>query len=432
LETFRLRHFQIEENQYKKLHQQFDSIVLPPDDYNLESDEAQENAFWQCPRINKTRSDLFIRALKLHEAWLVESGFKDTLFAISEILSGKVPLKKDDELLIWQNFFMWIPVVSSTFASIARQFKRVGYKALGWVLIDEAGQAIPQAAVGAIWRGKNIVIVGDPLQIEPVVTIPPPLIYKFAERYLPDNPEKWMPLTTSAQVLADQANCIGAFVENNGQKQWIGCPLRVHRRCIDPMFEISNQIAYMGKMINARVASAEKSKTHTCLGDSCWFDLTGMTVDKQYVEEHGQFILQTFIMLYEEFQGLPSLYIITPFKKIKMKLQEILINLEHWKDLLRPTTKTPTQFSLEKWAREHIGTVHTFQGKEKDAVIFVLGVDHENQGAANWASSKPNLLNVALTRAQNHFYVVGSKELWGQKPYFELLAYSLPVKTVKS
>ena len=49
---------------------------------------------------------------------------------------------------------------------------------------------------------------------------------------------------------------------------------------------------------------------------------------------------------------------------------------------------------------------------------MVLGADRQHLGPAQWASSKPNLLNVAVTRAKRRFFVLGDKALWGKMPYF--------------
>ncbi|WP_131726087.1 AAA domain-containing protein, partial [Acinetobacter baumannii] len=57
-------------------------------------------------------------------------------------------------------------------ASFSRLFAGMGQDSLGWLLIDEAGQATPQSAAGAIWRSKRAILIGDPLQVEPVFTLP--------------------------------------------------------------------------------------------------------------------------------------------------------------------------------------------------------------------------------------------------------------------
>ncbi|MGM7387905.1 AAA domain-containing protein, partial [Acinetobacter baumannii] len=78
------------------------------------------------------------------------------------------------------------------------------------------------------------------------------------------------------------------------------------------------------------------------------------------------------------------------------------------------------------------GTVHTFQGKEADIVFLVLGTakDRTGEGARAWASSSPNLLNVAVTRAKSRLYVIGNVDTWSKMDYFSTLVNILPVKTV--
>jgi superfamily I DNA and/or RNA helicase len=80
---------------------------------------------------------------------------------------------------------------------------------------------------------------------------------------------------------------------------------------------------------------------------------------------------------------------------------------------------------LRAWCNDRIGTVHTFQGKEEQAVIFVLGADHQTEGSASWAAKKPNLLNVAVTRAKRRLYIVGDRSLYRKLPYFSHAAAEL-------
>ena len=124
-------------------------------------------------------------------------------------------------------------------------FSSLGTGSIPWLFVDEAGQAVPQAAAGAIWRSKRAVIVGDPFQIEPVVTIPEQIINNFSRYFGLDKTQ--IHTSLSVQSMADRANPYG-WVTND---TWTGSPLRVHRRCIDPMFSIANEIAYNNMMYNS-------------------------------------------------------------------------------------------------------------------------------------------------------------------------------------
>jgi DNA helicase related protein len=70
--------------------------------------------------------------------------------------------------------------------------------------------------------------------------------------------------------------------------------------------------------------------------------------------------------------------------------------------------------------RIRANTIHTMQGQEAKVVIFILG--GASAGARAWASAKPNLLNVALTRAKEYIYIVGDKDAWGGLNYFSVAA----------
>ncbi|WP_435955417.1 DEAD/DEAH box helicase [Dryocola sp. BD626] len=391
----------------------YPQATFPAAAVDLEEPALQRHAFGQCPELNQARSQLTVKALELHQAWLAnahkELKLYDTLSAIPAAVNGKIA-DKEVAKAAWQLLFMIVPVVSSTFASVAVQFKNFAKEEFGWLFIDEAGQANPQQAVGALWRAKRAVAVGDPLQIEPVFTIPPNFVETIAQAELGAVWKAWSPGAQSVQTLADRVNPYGTRQIAKGI--WLGSPLRVHRRCDDPMFTLANAIAYNNKMLHGRDNISDQDDF--VWGASCWFDIQGEREGKHFIPAQARHVLQMIEAYYEQHQKLPDAYIITPFKEIKKSLKSFLKN------------RMKNVSGHDKWLKERIGTVHTFQGKEEKNVIFVLGLCAESPGAAGWASEKPNLLNVAVTRAQKRIYIIGSADIWGGCPYFETAFTLLP------
>jgi hypothetical protein len=92
-------------------------------------------------------------------------------------------------------------------------------ESIGWLLVDEAGQAVPQAAVGAIMRAKRSIVVGDPLQIPPVVSLPEKLNAEICKFFDIDQVE-WSAPAASTQTLADQASRFkSTFVMDVGDRE---------------------------------------------------------------------------------------------------------------------------------------------------------------------------------------------------------------------
>jgi hypothetical protein len=109
-----------------------------------------------------------------------------------DILGGKGRPSEAATLAAWQTFFLVIPVVSTTFASLDKLFGGLGRESLGWLFVDEAGQAPLQYAVG----------------------------------------EQWAPSRTSVQQVADRLAEHGTALPGpaGDEPVWVGTPLRVHRR----------------------------------------------------------------------------------------------------------------------------------------------------------------------------------------------------------
>lgn len=378
---------------------------------------------WVPDTLHRKREELFAAALEVHRAFIDVSAQKilHNLGALMGCMqSGVMHEKAKKELLgdLWSSLFLVIPVASTTFASVDRMLGDLPPSCIGWLLIDEAGQAQPQWAVGALMRAKRAIIVGDPLQIPPVVPLPQRLVSEVT-RYFNVTSSTWAAPVASVQTVADEATRIQAeFRTDEGVRQ-VGIPLLVHRRCQEPMFGISNRIAYDGQMVFA-AGVPPASEIGRVLGPSAWLDVDG-NAETKWCEAEGEAVVD----LLHELAGAgvkdPDLYVITPFRIVAYELRDRLA----MEDALFRSFGVQTR----NWLRDRVGTIHTFQGKEAEAVIAILGAPMAaQQGARLWAASKPNILNVMVSRARNNLYVVGSRAAWAGLGFAREVAAELPVR----
>ncbi len=398
-----------------------DGAVPGPGFWALPDAELHCASPWNGGAFRAARDQLFIAAVRLHRAFIVAAArtIKPSLNTIARAAQGGPDAPKPTAA-DWGVFFLLVPVVSTTFASIGRMFPGVGAGEIGWLLVDEAGQAPPQAAVGALWRARRAVVIGDPLQIRPFVSTPPRTTRLIFASH-GSNPADWAAPAQSVQTLADQVSPIqGRFrVADGGTGQperVTGIPLLVHRRCEQPMFTLANRIAYDGRMVFATPDGP--SPIRDLLGPSAWIDVDAPSTDK-WVETEGLLIAAALSQLCRALPHPPDIYVICPFRMPAARLRAMLVGTPGVVPGLSRTER-------RAWIEHRVGTVHTFQGKEAEAVILMLGAGRgAKAGSRTWAGATPNLLNVAATRAKRVLYVVGNRTEWQSAGVFAVAAEML-------
>lgn len=349
---------------------------------------------WHLKGWREARARVFIEALKLHRTFFELEAYRirSNLFLINGILTGTryQGVSRDAIRSAWASLFMVVPVLSTTFASFARSFGSLGASEIGWLMVDEAGQAPPQAAVGALWRSQRALLVGDPLQLKPIITVSDAVLEHMRTRYQVDT--HWLPNRQSAQTLADEATRLGRMAGPAEDKRWVGLPLVVHRRCDRPMYALANRIAYDGAMVYGTLTPRPDRETPSSL-QSGWVQASGKS-EGNWVPAEGKALQTLLALLYEDGVQAADISVITPFRAVQISLKRML------------------------GSKIVSGTIHTMQGKEASVVIMILGGNTEGSGARDWAVSEPNLLNVAATRAKRRFYVIGDRNDWKNRSLF--------------
>jgi len=360
---------------------------------------------WITEALNSKREELFIAALALHRAF-IDAAAEEVFHNLGalQVLSKSAQNSEEKRAFLgdlWSTLFLVVPVLSTTFASVERMLSEMPPATLGWLLIDEAGQATPQAAIGAILRAKRVVAVGDPLQILPVVSLPLSVTAAICNFFQVDELD-WAAPVASTQTLTDRISRYQSSFEGMAGERRVGFPLLVHRRCQNPMFTISNKIAYAGQMV--QVVDPRKLAVDAMLRTSKWIDIGGDAASKWSAAE-GEAVIELLTRLASAAPK-PDVFVITPFREV---MQEMTLALKEHPDLLRKLGN-----DRAKWLKDRVGTIHTFQGREADTVILLLGASADaHKGAREWAAGTPNILNVAVSRAKQNLYVVGSRTAWG-------------------
>ena len=420
VETERFKEFKVSIERLRSFYDKYVKNInqtVPFDSFwEQDNEDIQKASPWHSNQLKEARSEVFMASLELHKAFMIENSkeISSNINAFKQVLNGS--FYEDERLTraVWETLFLIIPVISTTFSSLGNLFEDLLPNSIGWLIIDESGQATPQAPVGALWRSQRAFLLGDPLQVMPVVEIEDKLSDVLLKKNLVE--KTWSSTMLSAQEIADRQNKYGTNIDL-GVKKWVGTPLRVHRRCDEPMFSISNKIAYDNFMIFGKKRLRKKTYIEEILGKTSWIDVDGEPDGgSHWVPDEGKEVIRMLNSVcnsehYKE-KGFPKIYLITPFKNISFELKRLLKKEKNaW---IPKSVNDPESKLLDNWLSDSIGTIHSFQGNETDVVFLILGGNIARPGAISWVCDKPNILNVATTRAINTFYIIGNRKIWNK------------------
>ena len=249
-------------------------------------------------------------------------------------------LKKSENIKLLQKVF---PIMVTTCISA----HKLGSPEIlfDMVIIDEAGQCNVAISLVPIIRGKNMMLVGDPQQLRPVVLLDDITNKKLRKKY----------------NINDEYD----YKENSIYKTYLACDavsdeilLRCHYRSNKKIIDFNNK-----KYYNSKLEILTKSEEKEPL----------LFVD---VENSRSELKNT-----------------SPAEAVN---QRKLIE---------------TGIKDRKLDNIVCGTVHAFQGDEKDVVLFSTALsDRTTDGTYNWLKNNKELINVAVSRAKEKLILLASKK----------------------
>ncbi len=288
------------------------------------------------------------------------------------------------------------PVWASTLQSIRNLLPYPDSGCINRLIVDEAGMIPLHQLFPALVRCNKAMIVGDPLQLEPIVTFNRSIIEQyheraFIERGLTDTDyERYSPTAISTATAYHRA--AGVFDESNQVGSRI--ILSEHHRCVPPIINFCARLCNYNLDVKTKVTESK----------------LGSNLIAYHVEGN-----------YEQHTNLPEIEAIDSLIKHLVEGGYLVSspNDNNTIGVISPyRAQADALYSrlhskYRDFTRESIGTVHTFQGGQK-SVIILSTRQCRDQDSLWFINRRPNLLNVSVSRAGELFILVGNLELLKQ------------------
>ena len=340
-----------EGNQLSQINKKLKEIGIVTDKEALDmldigkDDEFQKYLFYVSAQYLKQLSDIRYR------------DFFDILFIQDEntrLIEFNKFIAKSENLRRIQNIF---PIICTTCISAHKLGD--GQPDFDITIIDEASQCNTAISLIPIIRGKSLMLVGDPQQLNPVITL---------DKEINQSLKKYYNISDDYDYIDN--SIYKTFLANDAISEEI--LLRNHYRCAKEIIDFSNK-KYYNNQLNIHYEKKPENPLVFC-------DITDPNTNiKNTSEAEAKKIIS-----YIKDNPSENIGIITPFKN-----QQELI-----------------QFYMEEEGLNNdiypVGTVHSFQGDEKNTILLSLALTEKTYPKTyEWLSNNRELINVATSRAKD-------------------------------
>ncbi|WP_192930261.1 DEAD/DEAH box helicase [Alkaliphilus pronyensis] len=350
------------------------------------------------------RYEAFHLAVHYFEAaWLIEVSNN-----IEENYEDKKSVAKQKAK--WKRHAKLTPCFVSTFYMIPKFFsawqgkEEYLFNFIDLLIVDEAGQVPPEIAAASFTLAQKAVIVGDTHQIEPVWSVTETVDRQNIGKFLALKDQTEQNAIIDYGIAASSGNVM-KIAQNlckvSKYNTVGGTYLTEHKRCIPEIINYCNELAYEG-ILEPKRENKLKDYPYVHMGH----------IHIQGVAEKVNTSWKNEI----EAQAIVD-WILDNKKRIQDYYSTEKGNVPTVSDCVGIVTPFSVQAkTIRKLLKENdmdsitVGTVHKLQGAERNIVIFSTVYTREHRGGY-FFDKKPNMLNVAVSRAKDSFLVFGDKEI---------------------
>jgi hypothetical protein len=314
----------------------------------------------------------------------------------------------------WHRRMMLTPCAVATFASLPAKMtytRRDGgkwateylYNFIDLLIVDEAGQVLPEVAGASFSLAKRALVIGDTQQIEPISSVPKPVDASNLRHtsLLPDgagidtlSAQGICSSNGSAMRLAQQACRVSPY-----QEMEKGLYLFEHRRCYNEIISFNNALCYKGKLKPLR-GKAPADAGLPALG---YLHIDGRAHTSGSSRVNPLEAQTIAAWLKANRAALETRY--------RKKLEEIVAIVTPFGGQVRQIREACASRGITLEGREGmtIGTVHALQGAERSVVIFSPVYSKHADGG--FIDASPSMLNVMVSRAKDSCLVFGDMDV---------------------